>query len=296
MDVGHLTQKVFAKLGREKQLIEYHDIIFKLLGIVIDFSNADGVSLKLSSICRFNPYCIRLRSCSMGLGACRKCDRENVQLAACSGKVRIYECYAGLTEILVPLYDRSGAYIGSMTGGQFRRVGGSPADLNALRKSYLEYGLDPEEMIVLFRNTKELTDTQIEGVVEYLDAIGRLIVSTHHHLMFMETVNTPDKLTLIKKYVEKNYNKPLNIAKTARHFYWSSGYFSHFFKQEVGVGFMSYVNMFRCTKAEEMLLETELSISEIAYLCGFGSISQFNRTFRTTTGRTPRSCRKTAGF
>ena len=44
-------------------------------------------------------------------------------------------------------------------------------------------------------------------------------------------------------------------------------------------------------KAREMLLETELSVSEIALLCGFGSISQFNRVFREVVRQTPREFR-----
>ena len=55
---------------------------------------------------------------------------------------------------------------------------------------------------------------------------------------------------------------------------------------------MSYVTMFRISKACEMLAETELPVSEIALLCGFGGISQFNRSFRADTGTTPRDYRK----
>ena len=55
MDIAQITQKVFAKLGQEKQLIEYHEILFKLLGLVIDFINVNGVSLKLSGMKHFNP-------------------------------------------------------------------------------------------------------------------------------------------------------------------------------------------------------------------------------------------------
>ena len=41
-----------------------------------------------------------------------------------------------------------------------------------------------------------------------------------------------------------------------------------------------------------VIAETELPISEIAFLCGFGGISQFNRSFRADTGTTPRDYRK----
>jgi len=45
--------------------------------------------------------------------------------------------------------------------------------------------------------------------------------------------------------------------------------------------------------AEEMLLQTHNSISDIAMMTGFRSLSQFNRTFKAITGTSPREFRKT---
>lgn len=291
MNVSHLTGKVFARLGQEKQLIEYHEILYKLLGLVVDFINADGVSLKLSGMKHFNPYCAALRGTEDGFQACCRCDRENAFLASRDGKARIYQCYAGLAEIVVPLYDRSGVYIGSMTTGQFHLATGETHSDRAVRRLAHQYGLDTEEMIRLYHETPRLSNLQVEGLIEYLNAIGRLIVSTHNNLMFMEKVNAPDRIELIRKYVEENYRKAITLGETARKFYLSAGRFSHFFKREVGISFMNYVNLYRVMKAEEMLKETELPVSEIAFLNGFGSISQFNRVFRSATGRKPRDVR-----
>lgn len=291
MDIAQITQKVFAKLGQEKQLIEYHEILFKLLGLVIDFINVNGVSLKLSGMKHFNPYCAALRGTDCGFQACRKCDQDNASFASRDGIPRIYQCYAGLTEIVVPLYDRRGIYIGSMTSGQFHSAAQPPLTETALAKLAHQYGLKPEEMIRRYRRTRKLSKLQIEGVIEYLNAIGRLIVSAHNNLMFMEKINTPDRIELIRKFVEENYSKTITVGKTAQKFCLSPSRFSHFFKHETGISFMNYVNMYRVMKAEEMLKETEAGISEIAFLSGFGSISQFNRVFKAATGRSPRKFR-----
>lgn len=292
MNIEEITRKVFAKLGQEKQLREYHEIIYKLIGVVVDFINADGVSLKLSEGKHFNPFCTRIRNTSAGYAACHACDREYAHRASCSRKPMIYQCHAGFLEILVPLYDNAGNYIGSMTAGQVHRKDMPVPDKSAFAKRALEFGLDPDNLYELYTQTLRLSDQQIEGLVEYLAAIGRLLVSTHNNLMFMESVNAPDKISLIKEFVEKNYGKRLSVPKIAQKFFMSSGYFSHFFKKEVGISFHSYLNLYRVSKAREMLEETELSISEIAYLTGFGSISQFNRTFRNSTGKNPGVIRK----
>ena len=133
---------------------------------------------------------------------------------------------------------------------------------------------------------------QLEGVLDYLGIIGRIIVTAHNQLLFLETIDSPDKITEIKQFVVDNYMKKLTVPKTARRFFLSPGYFSRFFKQEVGVSFMYFVNMYRISQAEEMLFRTRRDVTEIAFMTGFGSLSQFNRTFKDVRGVSPRDFRK----
>ena len=55
-----------------------------------------------------------------------------------------------------------------------------------------------------------------------------------------------------------------------------------------------YINSLRIRKACEMLTYTDLFISEIAAMNGFGSISQFNRVFQAQKGMTPSQYRRKA--
>jgi AraC-like DNA-binding protein/ligand-binding sensor protein len=292
MDVKAINRKIFAELGREKRLTQYHEIIYKLLGIVVDFINSDGESLKLSRMRHFNPYCAMLRSTNSGFAACRDCDRKHAHRASVKHDIVKYKCHAGLTEIFVPFYSNSGDYIGCMTSGQFFLDDDTPADDETVREVALAHKLDPEVMCDLYHRTKVLSPLQLEGIIEYLNTIGQIIVETHNKLLFMELIDAPARIPLIKKYVEENYMKKITIADTARKFFMSPGYFSHFFRKEVGVSFMTFVNMYRISQAEEMLRETGRNITEIAFLTGFGSLSQFNRTFKDINGVSPREFRK----
>ena len=53
-----------------------------------------------------------------------------------------------------------------------------------------------------------------------------------------------------------------------------------------------YIMEQRIYKAAELLLDTELSITEIALCCGFSSPSYFSQRFRKCTGRTPKEYRR----
>ena len=292
MDIKKINKKVFTELGREKRLMKYHDIIHKLLGIVVDFINADGESLKLSKMRHFNPYCAMLRSTNSGFAACQECDQLHARHASFKHGMVRYKCHAGLTEMFLPLYSDSGDYIGCMTAGQFFFEGDKYLPEESIREIALKHKLDPEVMCEFYRQTKILSPIQIEGIVDYLNSIGEIIVETHNKLLFMELIDAPAKIPLIKKFVKENYMKKITIAETAKKFFMSPGYFSHFFKDEVGISFISFVNMYRISQAEEMLQETQRNITEIAFMTGFGSLSQFNRTFKDVKGISPREFRK----
>ncbi|MDD5728998.1 MAG: PocR ligand-binding domain-containing protein [Victivallales bacterium] len=291
MNIETINKKIFSELGREKQLVVYHDIIYKLLGVVIDFINAEGESLKLSKMRHFSAYCTMFRRTASGFAACRECDRKHARHANFKRGIIIYECHAGLTELVLPLYDNKGRYIGGLTSGQFRLENAEPVIAEAIGEIALRHGLEPVLMQELYRQTKILSPEQLEGIIEYLRAVGRFIVETHNRILFMELIDAPAKIPLIKKFVEENYMKKLTVAQTAKKFFLSPGYFSHFFKKETGISFMVYVNMYRISQAEKILQDTRINISETAFLTGFGSLSQFNRTFKGIRGISPREFR-----
>ena len=108
----------------------------------------------------------------------------------------------------------------------------------------------------------------------------------------MEQCNAPDKISLVQKYIHENYMRRLTVEGVARRFYISTNYFSRLFRQTLGTGFNNYLNCYRVEKARVMLGETNLSVAEIAFLCGFGSISQFNRVFRDVAHCPPGELRR----
>lgn len=291
MNIEKINQKVFAELGREKQLVEYHNIIYKLIGVVIDYINVAGESLKLSKMEHFNKYCKMLRSTTSGFTACQTCDQQHAHSASLKHAELVYRCYAGLNEIVVPLYDHSGNYIGCMTSGQFFLEENERESFESIAALASQHQLDAEILWESYNQTPILTHVQVEGVIEFLKNTGKFITETHHKLLFMESIDAVDKIEQIKKYIEKNYMKELSLAEIAKKVYMSPGYFCHFFKRHEGISFINFLNIYRNSRAEEMLRFTSMSISEIALMTGFGSVSQFNRTFKNIKGLSPRQFR-----
>lgn len=69
---------------------------------------------------------------------------------------------------------------------------------------------------------------------------------------------------------------------------------SRAFREMLGMSVMEYLTRYRLARAMQRLAETENSITEIAYDCGFGSNTRFYETFRKHVGTTPRRFRLVA--
>lgn len=67
--------------------------------------------------------------------------------------------------------------------------------------------------------------------------------------------------------------------------------FSRLFKQHCGVGFQEYVMGKRMQAAQELLLNSDIPISSVAYSLGFKDPSYFSRAFRQHFGHSPSACR-----
>ena len=91
----------------------------------------------------------------------------------------------------------------------------------------------------------------------------------------------------ILQYIQENYARNLTLCGLAAYFHMSEGQFCRFFKSQIGMTAIEYLNYYRIGVACDMLKDGILSISEIATECGYNNISYFNRTFRRYMNCTP---------
>lgn len=80
-------------------------------------------------------------------------------------------------------------------------------------------------------------------------------------------------------YVTEHYAEPLSLERVAKHFGYSKEYFSKFFKQAVGVNFLSFLNTTRTQMAMELCNNpnVKLSAQEICTECGFNNTTSLYR-------------------
>jgi len=98
---------------------------------------------------------------------------------------------------------------------------------------------------------------------------------------------TADRLSEIYKYVQNNFHKDISLGDVAGIAGLTPQSFCRFFKKRSNKHFFEYLNEVRVSKACEMLIGSGSPVSEIAYYCGYNTISNFNKIFKESTGLTP---------
>ncbi len=120
--------------------------------------------------------------------------------------------------------------------------------------------------------------------------IGYLFRSFPHELkdekMILSNNHDMERLSQIIQYIDKNYMRKLSLNEMAEREHLSFYYFSHFFKDKMGVPFKKYLTLIRLDKAASQLLKTDKSVLDISYDCGFANNKAFNKSFKDKFGMT----------
>lgn len=100
------------------------------------------------------------------------------------------------------------------------------------------------------------------------------------------------KMTHACSFISENCEQVITLDDIAEKFGFSSYYFSRLFKSATGYNFTEYLTLQRVKRAQLLLADSDMNITEIAFSSGFKSISSFNRAFRQFRGCAPRDYRK----
>ena len=134
-----------------------------------------------------------------------------------------------------------------------------------------------------------------EGTIWGYSAILRMVAYMQSVSSVAEnvTVESPtlDRVADILGYIDKHFAEPINLVALSERFYISEFYLCRLFKEYTGRTILSYITTLRIRQSKKLLETTDLPISRIARLCGFGSVSAFGKAFKPAVGMTPREYR-----
>lgn len=95
------------------------------------------------------------------------------------------------------------------------------------------------------------------------------------------------KFSMVMKYINQNYMFEIPLEKIASIAGYSKYHFSRIFKKYNNVSYIQYINSKRIKAAERLLIDPNLSVTEVAMRAGFASLTTFNRAFKKAKNCTP---------
>ncbi len=132
-----------------------------------------------------------------------------------------------------------------------------------------------------------------EGVLEFLSILNMLAHSSNQELLSSPKFESKseneesNRINAIYDYIVDHYTERLPITVVAEFANMSESAFSHFFKKCTNKSFTQFIVELRIGLACQLLMETQDTINEICYKCGFNNISNFNRLFKKYRQTTP---------
>lgn len=130
---------------------------------------------------------------------------------------------------------------------------------------------------------------QIVQIISTTKEFG-LLVSSGYVNNYQNKDN--ERMDAVFKYVFNHYKREIPLSNIAKIAGMNKQAFCRYFKIRTQKSFMQFVNEIRIGEACKLLAGSDKTVIQIAYDCGFNSITNFNGFFKTIKGITPREFRK----
>ncbi|MBD0383596.1 response regulator [Paenibacillus sp. WST5] len=134
--------------------------------------------------------------------------------------------------------------------------------------------------------------TQSNKVLAQFNLWSQRIVSLGTDMMQVEDKEQASVIQKIYDYIDEHLHEEISREQIAEHVHFNSAYLSRLFRKETNCSLSEYILKKRMDKAKLLLTSTNIKISDISSLVGYGDIPHFNKMFKRHVGLTPQEFRK----
>ncbi len=148
------------------------------------------------------------------------------------------------------------------------------------------------EMQKVFRlMIKELLDKPAEYEA-MAQALATQLVLLLRRAGNTERASAGNNIAFSVEFIKENYSGRIHFGDLARLNHYSENYFRRVFKEKTGMSPQRFLTVTRLENVRSLLENPELTITEIAYRCGFSNSAQLSSMFRSEYGVSPKAYRK----
>ena len=106
------------------------------------------------------------------------------------------------------------------------------------------------------------------------------------------SINESERVNQIHNFIKENYQRQVSLNEIADLVAMSKETFCRFFKKTFNKTFFTYLNEYKINLASKMLIDTDLSVSEIGFRIGYNNLTFFHRQFHKFMNMSPSKYRK----
>ena len=289
-ETHHRPDEVANRLRSSELFRSYQQAFQTATGLPLVLRAAGSFQAPLAGSKNGSAFCALMAAKSKTCAACLQLQQQ-VEAAAISG-IATLECFAGLSESVVPI--RLGeTIVAYLQTGQVLLRTPTERQFRAALRQLAQWGteVDTDALHAAFFQTRVLTRAHYDAMLRLLASFGEHLSLLTNELMIKEAAAEPPAVVRARAFVTEHLGEHLSLAVVAQAAHMSAFYFCKVFKAATGLTFTDYVSRARVEKAKQLMLNPHTRVSEAAYEAGFQSLSQFNRVFRRTVGEAPSAYR-----
>lgn len=224
-------------------------------------------------------FCGALRATQEGNAKCSASDQSGCVRCAKTQGVTTYKCHIGLTEVVVPIQDKNGIF-GYVMFGQIIPQENYENTKLRIKQQYPIYTEHIEKI-------QAKSQEEIDAAVTILQALTAYVLTNHWV--------TPGKSEFIRQldsYIAQNIQHTITAEDICAQFHMGRTRLYDVSKSYLGCGLAEHIKNQRVKAAQQMLLQTDMSVADIAFAVGFSDYNHFSRVFKNVCGMSAREYRR----
>lgn len=280
------------KLSQSQIFKDYEHAFGELTGLPLSLRSEEVLKLVQHGKKHENPFCALL---AKEHHACAECLRVQDLITRKSGSRPVtVACFAGLCDTAVPI-QVGDSKIGLLQTGQVFLKAPTRRKFQRAARTLIEWGshIDLKDLEDAYFHGRVLSAKQYKAVIRLLEIFAKHLTVAANELVLKEQAGEPHAISSARRYIEEHQGEKMSLGQVAQAVNTSSYHFCRTFKRVTGLNFTEYLSRVRIGKAQNLLQNPNLRVTEVAYGVGFQSLPHFNRVFKKITGMSPTSFRKT---
>jgi len=239
-----------------------------------------------------NPFCALMSKTSRSCAACLQVQHELIEGEP--GESTSVMCFAGLCDTAIPVSVGNNV-VGFLQTGQIALRNPSEVGFSKVSQQLLSWGVkvDLTELQDAYFHSKVLSKPQYTAMVRLLEIFAKHLSVIANQIVVEQENQEPPLIQKARHYIGEHQAESLSLDQMAKALNVSTFYFCKMFKKATGLTFTDYLSRTRIERAKNLLINPNARVSEVAYDCGFVSLTHFNRIFKRIVGKSPTDYRRT---